>query len=495
MTSSLKQKAVTGAVWRTLEQIGSQGCNLVFGIVLARLLSPRDFGVVALLYVFIGVSNVLVSAGLGSGLVQQKQVTEEDYNSAFFVSLLMSLIVYAILFFSAPAIAGFYRQPILVSVLRWTALGLILNAMNGVQDAVMSRSFLFNLSFRISLVQSISHGVIGIILAYMGYGVWALVYGTLGSSFLGTLTRWYLIGWRPRLVVSIGSIKKLWRFGWKLMASGVISQFFGNIYGLIIGRVYTPSELSFYSRGQQLPSLAVGIVDKTTTSISFTALSRMQDNPEQFRRSMRRMIRSSCFFVMPTMILMAVCSKSLIVILLGQQWLCAVPYMQIACFSYLLMPFHSINLQAMNAMGRSDLFLKLEILKKLIAVGVIFCVYRHGVLALALAGAFLTSPLCVLINAWPNKKMLGYSLLMQIRDVLPMIGLSLCMGLFLIPVFLYVINVWRSLIMSVSISLIVYLGLARAMKLDAFGFYLTTLHHFSESRFPMAARLISKIMW
>lgn len=492
--SSLKQKAISGAVWRTFEQVGMQGINLVFGIVLARLLSPKDFGVVALLYIFIGVSNVFVSGGLGSGLIQAKDATEKDFNSAFYVSITFALILYTILFFAAPSIGAFYSQPILVGVLRWTALGLILNAMNGVQDAVMARNFLFNLSFRTSLVQSISHGVIGISLAYMGYGVWALVFATLGASLLGTATRWYLIGWRPRLVLSILSIKRLWGYGWKLMLSGVISQFFSNLYGLVIGRVYTPADLSFFSRGRQFPSLAVGIVDKTTTTISFAALSRMQDDPNQLRRSMRRMIRSSCFFVMPTMVLMAFCSRSIILILLGKEWTNAIPYMQIACFSSVLLPFQSINLQAMNAIGRSDMFLKLEIIKKFLLVVVLLCVYRHGVLALALVSAFFTSPVAMIINTWPNKKLLGYSLRMQITDVLPIVLLCGVMTLPLSLILLTVNDIWMSAILSVSVALPLYIGLSYAFKVDELFFYLRVVSNVTGSRIPWLSRFFSILL-
>ena len=281
--SSLKHKVITGVFWQALEKIGSRGITFVVSLVLARLLTPDDFGLLAMLAIFLTVSGVLVDSGLGTALIQKESVSDVDYNSAFYLSLVFSIILYGVLFACAPAIASFYERPVLCPVLRWAALGVIFYAVNGVQLAVLKRTMKFNLSFRISLAETVSYAIIGITLALRGYGVWALVFATLGSLVIATAVRWFLIGWTPGLAFSFSAIRTMFQYSGKLLASAILNTFFANLYGLVIGKVYSSSALAFYNRGRALPQTGVDMVKASVANVTFSAFSSLQNDRQQLR--------------------------------------------------------------------------------------------------------------------------------------------------------------------------------------------------------------------
>ena len=417
--ASLKQKVVKGAVWTLLERLSTQAVGFVVSMILARLLTPDDYGTVALTSIFFAVTGSLVDCGFGDALIQKKDADELDFNSVFYLGLALSLVAYAALFFAAPWIAAFYKTPVLVPIVRVSAISFVFGAFNSIQNAEMTKKMLFNLSFRISLVTCATSAVCGLTLAFMGFGVWALVGSSLVTGFVGVVTRWLVIAWRPRLMFSFARLKPLFAFGWKMAASGVLNQFFVNLNGLIIGRFYAKADLAFVNKGQSLPNLAMSQVNDTLGRVTFPALVQLQDDRAKLREAMRRLIQCSTFLVFPLMTGVAICAKPILLLLFGEQWTPAAPYMMLACFSFALWPFHTINLRAITVLGRSDVFLTLEIVKKVLSLTVMLTAYRYGVFAFMAVSAFALGPLGVIINSWPNRRLLNYTVGMQVRDVLP----------------------------------------------------------------------------
>lgn len=417
--TDIKQKVAKGAVWTLCEKLSCQAVGFVVGMILARLLTPTDYGTVALMTIFFAVANVLVDGGFGGALIQKKDADDLDFNSVFYLNLALSLVAYAVLFFAAPWIADFYQTPVLKSIVRVSAICLFFNAVNAVQGAELTKKMLFHLSFRISLITTFTSAIVGVTLAFRGYGVWALVWSSLIAGFSGVIARWFIIAWRPRMMFSFTRLKPLFSYGWKMAASGLLDTFFVNLNGLLIGKFYSKADLAYVNKGNSLPSLAMNEVDSTLGRVSFPALVLLQDDRVKLREAMRRMMRCSTFLVFPLMVWVAACAKSELRLLYGEQWVPAAPYMMLACFTFALWPFHTINLKGIQALGRSDIFLKLEIVKKLAKLIFIFAFFRFGVLPFMCACAFALGPLSVIINSWPNRKLLDYSIRMQIMDVLP----------------------------------------------------------------------------
>lgn len=418
--SNLKQKVVKGTCWVLMERFSTQLVVFGVGIVLARLLSPTDYGTVALLGIFTALAGVLADSGFGGALIQKKDATELDYNSVFYLSLVLSSVLYGVLFLIAPWVACFYKIEELCPILRVVSISLIFNSINSIQNAELSRKLLFHLSFKISIITTITSAVCGITLACLGFGVWTLVWTGLITSIVSVVSRWFIIAWRPRLMFSWAALKPLWRYGWKMTCSALLDTGFNNLYGLIIGKYYSRADLSFVNKGRHLPELLMSNVNGTLGRVAFPALAKLQEERIKLRESMRRMMVVSTFFVFPLMTVCAITAKNTILFLYGEQWVFAAPYAMIACFTFALWPFHTINLQGIQALGRSDVFLKLEIIKKTIALTVLISCLSQSVLLWCIVGMGVTSPLSVMINAWPNRKLLDYTLKMQLRDVCPM---------------------------------------------------------------------------
>lgn len=416
---SLKFKVAKGAAWVLAEKLSTQVIGLVVEIVLARLLTPNDYGIVALTLIFFTLANIIVDGGFGSALIQKKDADELDFNSVFYLNIALSLVAYSVLYFVAPVMAGFYSTPELVMIIRVSAICVIFNAVSAVQNAELTKKMLFDRSFRVSFLAMIASGVCGVSMALLGFGVWSLVISSLAAGFVGMLSRWFIIAWRPKLMFSWQRLKPLYSYGWKMAVSSILDSFFNQLSGLLIGKMYTKSDLAFVTKGKMLPSVVMNEVDSTLGRVSLPALVQRQDDTAALRCAMRRMIRCSTFLVFPMMVGVAFCARSIVLLLYGTSWLKAVPFMQLACFSFALWPFHTINLRAIVVIGRSDMYLKLEITKKAIAFIAMLISLQYGVLVFMCVTAFVVGPLGLVINSWPNRRLLGYSLEMQIRDVLP----------------------------------------------------------------------------
>ncbi len=425
---SFKEKVIRGVLWTVVETFTTKFGTFLVTLLLARLLTPDDYGTVALLTLIVNMSSVLIDCGLGMALVQKKNATDVDFDSVFWIGLGVSVIIYLILFLGASWVADFYARPELIPLLRVLALTLIVNVYGGIQGAELQRRLAFDLTFRVGIVRFLVTSATGISFAMLKYGPWALVLSTLLGGIATVVTNLIFVKWRPALRFSFPALKELFSFGWKFSASWLLSVVYDNIYGMIVGKVYSPADFAFYEKGRQIPELGMIAVNGTVQKVSFPAMAQIQDEREHVRDVMRRMIQCTTFVVFPVRIGMAACADTLVPGLYGGQWGRAIPFTVIMSFCYLLYPFHTINLQTISALGRSDIFLKLEIIKKIMNVIILIFSYKYGVIWMVAASTFIGGPLGVLINAYPCKKLLGYSVWMQASDTIPSLLISLLMG-------------------------------------------------------------------
>lgn len=408
MKDNLKSKVIIGVIWRTIEQFGVQIVNFGVAIILARLLGPEAFGTIALLTIFIALSEVIANAGFGQALIQKKDADDLDFNSVFYFSCAVGVLLYVILFCAAPLVAKFYDIPLLKILLRVLAIRVVLDMIGSIQNSYLSRNMLFKKSFFIAFPSTVLSGVVGIWLAYSNFGVWSLVWSSLSGCFLNLILRWYIIGWRPSLAFSFDRLRVLWGFGSKILVSGFLDTFFTQLYSIIIGKVYTPKDLAFYAKGDNMPRIGMNCIQGAISSVVFPAFSQIQNDKSKLKEAMHKTMRVASIIVFPMMVGLAIMSKPIILLLLGDEWIAVVPFMQMACVIYAFWPIHVISLQAIQAVGRSDIFLKLEIYKKGLALFVLLITFRSGVFMIAL-GRLLTTPLSVFINIYPNIKLIGYS--------------------------------------------------------------------------------------
>lgn len=474
---NIKNKVFEGLFWKFSERIIAQLITFVVSIVLARILSPNEYGTIALVMVFIALADVFVSSGFGNALIQKKNSDDVDFSSVFYFNIVFSIIIYLLLYLCAPIIASFYSRAELVLVLRVLAIRIPIAAINSVQQAFVSKHMLFKRFFYSTLFGTVLSGVVGIIMAYQGYGIWALVAQYLTNTVVDTITLWFTVKWRPKKAYSWKRIRTLYKYGWKLLCSGLLETGYTQLRSLIIGKIYSSSDLAFYNKGDQIPNLLVTNINTSISSVLFPAISFYQDSNKQVKSMTRRAIRISSYVMWPLMIGLFVTSESIIHILLTDKWLDCVPFLQCACISYAFWPIHTANLEALKAIGRSDLFLKLEIIKKILGVIVICIAIRFGVLAIALS-AVIISFLSSFINAYPNTRLLGYSYLEQVKDIFPSILLSACMGIIISVIPCFTRNSYILLVLQVIAGGLVYVGGSMLLKFESFYYIKDTLIHF-----------------
>ena len=464
-----------------MERGGTQGIQFIVQIVIARLLSPEEYGIIAIVMVFILLANVFVESGFNTALIQKKDADEVDFSSVLYLSLGVATILYGIIFITAPFIASFYDQPILVKVLRVLSITLFIGAFNSIQNAFVARNMLFKKLFASSLGAVTISGIVGVIAAYSGLGVWALVLQQLTSQLAVAIILWFTVKWRPHLLFSFERVKSLFSYGSKLLASGLLDALYRNLTTLIIGRMYTPSMLGYYNRGQQFPQLIVSNINGSIQSVMLPALSAHQDDRKRVKEMMRRAVVSSSFLIFPMMVGMAVVAEPLVKIVLTEKWLPAVPFLQMACFTFALWPIHTANLQAINAMGRSDIFLRLEIIKKIMGLIVLGVSLPFGVYAIALGGIF-SGLIGTFINAYPNKELLNYSYKEQWLDIMPSLLISLIMGGIVYLFNFSNILAWQILILQIVSGGIIYILLAKIFKIESFTYLVGTMKQLINSR-------------
>lgn len=415
-------------IWKLLERFGVLGIQFILQVILARLLDPKDYGVLSLMVIFTTLANVFIQNGFNTSLVQNKDVTEEDYSSVFWVSLVIATGIYLILFFAAPLIARFYEMPTLVAPFRVLCLMLFPGAYNSVQLAKVSRAMDFKKVFYSNVVGILVAGVIGIAMAAMGAGLWALVAQTLLNVLIACLVMAFTVKWHPTLVINMERVKVLFSYGWKLLVSGLMDTLYQNIQSLVIGKKYNSDTLAFYERGKQFPQYGINAINSAVQSVLLPAMAAEQDDVAKVKAMTRNSVMLSSYILFPAMAGLAAVAPALVELLLTPKWLECVPYMQICCISFAFYPIYTSNLQAIKAMGRSDIFLKLEIVKKIVGicllVAAVFCF--KSPMAIAMTGV-VSIPIDILLNAFPNKKLIDYSLLEQLKDIVPSCAAALIM--------------------------------------------------------------------
>lgn len=468
MTSnSLKSKTISGLLWKFAERTGAQAITFILSIILARLLSPSDYGAIAILLVFITIADVFVNAGFGSALIQKKDADNLDFSSVFYFSFIFSIFIYLVIFLAAPFVANFYNMPILQPTLQVLALRIPVAAINSVQQAYVSRNMQFKKFFYSTLSGTAASAVVGIFMAYNGYGIWSLVGQYLSNAVINTIVLFSVINWHPQLVFSLQRLKSLFSYGWKLLLSGLLDTGSQSLNSLLIGKFYTSVDLAFFDTGKKFPMVIVTNINSSISSVLFPALAFEQDEPERVKAHTRKAIQISSYIMWPLMLGMAACADSIVSLVLTDKWLPAVPYLQIACITYGLWPIHTANLQAINAMGRSDIFLKLEIVKKVIGITALLFSIQYGVLAIALSG-IITGIISIFINAYPNGYLLKYSYWEQIRDILPSVLLAMLMAVGVNIIGSFTDDICLKLFYQVISGGIIYIVLSKISKIDSF---------------------------
>lgn len=458
-----------GLFWKLLERFGVQGVQFVLQLILARMLSPEHYGVLSIMVVFTTLANVFIQNGFNTALIQNKDVTEDDYSSVFWVSLGIAGVLYGVLFFSAPLIAELYHMPDLVAPFRVLALMLFPGAFNSVQLAKTSRALEFKKVFISNIGGIVISGIAGIAVAYAGGGLWALVVQTMLNLFVACGVMMLTVRWFPRFVCNLKRVGTLFAFGWKLLVSSLLDTLYQDLRSLVIGFKYDSGTLGFYNRGKQFPQFMINAVNGAVQSVMLPAMSAEQDNRTRVKTMMRNSITISAYLIFPVMAGLAGVAEPLVELLLTEKWLPCVPYLQIYCFTLAFYPVYTCNLQAINAMGRSDLFLKLELIKKgygLIALIIAVACFDSPI-AIAMTGAVTTGLGCF-VNAAPNRKLVGYSYMEQMKDILPSFAASLLMcGVVLLCGTLQ-LSLVPKLLLQIVVGIAVYVLISAVARLKPF---------------------------
>lgn len=474
---NVKSNVVSGLIWRFLERCGAQGVSFVVSIILARLLEPELYGTIALVTVFLTILQVFVDSGMASALIQKKDADDVDFSSVFYFNIVVCSVLYVIMFFIAPFIANFYDNTELTPVIRVMSLILVFSGLKNVQQAYVSRHMLFKRFFYSTLIGTIISAVIGVVMAYLGCGVWALVAQHLSNTAIDTLILWITVKWRPKKLFSFSKLKCLISYGWKLLVSAVLDTVYINVRQLIIGKMYSASDLAYYNRGKQYPNLIITNVNTSIDSVLFPAMSGQQDSVEKVKAMTRRAIKTSSYVMWPLMMGMAFTAEPLIRWMLTDKWIASVPYLRIFCITYAFYPIHTANLNAIKAMGRSDLFLKLEIIKKIMGVSVLLCTMWHGVMAMTYSLLF-TNVISQIINSWPNKKLLNYSYLEQLKDIIPSILLSLVMGVVITPILYFGLSSFVTFCIQVIVGAAVYIIGSKLLKYECYEYIIDMIREY-----------------
>ena len=461
-----KEKVLSGLIWTFGERILAQGVSFVLSVILARILLPSEYGVIAMVMVFINIANVFTSTGFGESLVQKRDADELDFSSVFFCTFSLSIIIYGVLFICAPYVAAFYRVESITLVLRILSLKIVLSSIATVQHAYVQKHMLFRKFFFSTLGGTLFSGLLGIVLAYMGFGVWALVCQYLTNTIIDILVLLLTVSWRPRFLFSFERAKSLMNFGWKLVLANLINAVYNELRSLVIGRSYSSADLAYYNKGNQIPSLAITNIDTAIGNVVFPAMSAA-DSKERLKSIGRRAMKTTSYVIFPIMVGLIVISEPLITILLTDKWQNSILYMQILCLYWMTQPIQTTNWQIIKAVGRSDLCLKLEIIKKAIGVILVIVAMKRSVLAIALSAA-LFGVISMVINMLPNKKLIDYSIVEQIFDIIPALLASSAMGLVVSLIAFISLPTLIQIIIQVVVGLVVYIGISCIFKIEAF---------------------------
>lgn len=465
--SSTSRKVVSGFLWRFAERVSEQLVQFFVSVVLARLLAPEAFGTISLVLVFTQVLQVFVDSGVATALIQKKDADDIDFSSVFYFNLVWCSLVYAVAFFGAPFVADFYGNPGLTAITRVLALTVIISGPRNVQQAYVSRTMQFRRFFWATLSGTVISGVVGIALALRGFGVWALVMQQVLNVGIATAVLWLTVRWRPIWAFSFSRLWALVSFGWKLLAAGLIDVIYNNVRQLLIGKLYTETDLAFFNRGQQIPMLVVINVNTSLDSVLLPVMSQEQDNVDRLRNMCRRAMAINTYVIAPLMMGVAFCAEPLISLVFTDKWLPTVPYLQVFCIAYVFSPMQTITVDTVKALGKSGLYLRLEVVKK--AIGVALLLATMNISVMALAYSLLASYLFTqVINMWVNKRIIDYRYIDQLRDILPSVVLAIAMGCIVRPLALLQLPTIVVLAMQFFLGAGLYLGGSALFRFAAF---------------------------
>ncbi len=466
-----RTKVVSGLTWIFMARFGAQIVTFVVSIILARLLDPVVFGTVAILTVFMEIMTVFVDSGLGNALIQKKNADNLDFSTVFYFNIAVGIITYFIMFFAAPIIADFYAKPELVPLVRVLSLSLVISGIKNVQDAYVAKNLLFNKSFYASIGGTVGSAILGIWMAYSGFGAWALVAQNLFANFVNTVILWFVVKWRPDFAFSFSRFKGLFTFGWKLLVSSIINTIYNNLRQLVIGKLYSAKSLAFYNRGYMIPNTVVCNINTAIDTALFPAMSSAQDDVATVKAMTRRSIRISSYIMWPMMMGIAACATPLVSVLLSDAWLPSVPYLVVFSIYYAMLPLQTANLNAIKALGKSDVYLKLEIIKKLIGFAILFATMWFGPFVMAVS-MLAFALLSFAVNAAPNRKLLDYTYRQQISDMLPSMLLSCTMAGIVYCVQLLKLANWLTLLIQVPLGVCIYVAGSKLLHFESFDYLL-----------------------
>jgi len=465
---NLKSSAVNGAIWTGIEKFSRQAVQFVIGIILARVLSPDDFGVIGMLAIFIAIAQTFTDSGLSSALIQKKDRTEVDCSTMFFFSIGAGVLFYLLLYATAPLIADFYNMPILTDVTRVVALSIILSGLTAVQNARLTIDLRFRTLSLIAIISMVVTGATGLILAYSGWGVWALVFQALAGQIVTSICTWYCSRWMPKLEFSMTSFKQLWGFGSKLLVSGLINTIYGNLYTLVIGKKFSSAEVGFYNRGNHFALLPAQTVQDMAIKVNFPILAKMQDDDERLLGAYKKLLTVPLYILYPVLVCMAVTAEPLVIVLIGEKWLPCVPIMQVLCIGYMFSPLTHINLNLLYVKGRTDLVLKLEFIKKPIAFLILFASIPFGIIVMVI-GKAIYEFIAFSFNCYYTGKILNYGEWKQLKLLLPtFINCAIMAAVIYLSMLPFTLPILK-LCVGVSVGLISYWLFSIATKDAAYG--------------------------
>ena len=471
---SENNSTIANFIWRFTERTAAQLVTFVVSIILARILSPEYYGTIALVTVFTTILQVFVDSGLGTALIQKKDADDLDFSSVFFFNMFMCVVLYIVMYIASPYIAAFYNDKGLTPIIRFISLTIIISGVKGIQQAYVSRKMLFKRFFFSTIGGTIASAIIGIILAYRGYGVWALAIQQVSNTAIDTLILWLTVKWKPKFMFSFQRLKRLLRFGWKLLVSALLDTIYGNLRNLIIGKKYTSADLAYFDQGDKLPKAIVTNINVSIDSVLLPTMSKMQDKTEAVRTLTRRAIRISVYIVAPLMIGFACCADSLVRLVLTDKWLPCVTFIRILSVSYLFWPIHTANLNAIKAVGRSDIFLKLEVIKKAVGLALLLSTMWFGVKIMAY-GLIVECLLGLIVNTWPNKKLLHYGYIDQMRDIAPSVLLSMAMGVAVYCVGLISMPEIVKVVAQITLGIVIYVAGSGIFRMKEFEYLIKKL--------------------
>lgn len=470
--TSYSKSAVSGSAWTILERFGANGVSFIVSIILARLLSPEAYGAIALITIFIQVSDILIQSGLGMALIQNKDVTDVDFSSVFIFNIILSTCIYIIVFLSAPAIAGFYNMEVLSPVLRVLATGIFWGGINNVQQAYVSKKMQFRLFFYATITGTIISGIFGIISAYCGLGIWSLVIQQLTNRVINTLVLWFKVKWRPKKCFSISRFLVLFKFGWKLLVKSLIEVIYSNLYALIIGKTQSGIVLGYYNRGQSFPSFLAQMINVPMQKVLFPLFSKMNSDINMLKSSYRRAVQVGSFVVAPLMFGLAAISDNLVILLLTDKWANASVFSQLWCFSYAFSPILIQSQQVIGAMGKAGILLKVEILQKITGVLFLVLTVRYGLIIMMYGyiGYVLVS---TFISMLMLSKHLPYPIKNQIIDTIPHYLISLV--IYVIVSKIWVSSSIISLVVQIIVGILTYATISSIITKDTFDYCIAML--------------------